>query len=157
MFNNDQQSLFTSSMNPRISFSSDFAESQEAIKYERKSYREAPVSSDFEFSVPNYSMIPADEIFCKGMILPLKENCTNQLRKMTLRDELLVDDEDEDEFDALPRVHKSSVWWKERLSLKRSTHIVCKKGDRNNIGVLQGIVEEKTHVFVHGKNTGIVD
>ncbi|KAF2321207.1 hypothetical protein GH714_035492 [Hevea brasiliensis] len=154
MFNNEQQGLYTSSMDPRISFSSDFADAQEAIKYE-KSYREAPVSSDFEFSVRNYSMIPADEIFCKGMILPLKDNCTNQLRKMTLRDELLVDDDEDDDFAALPRVQKSSGWWKERLGLRRG-HIASKKGDRN-IEVFQGIVEEKEPVFGHeeglaGKN-----
>ncbi|XP_015574358.1 uncharacterized protein LOC8275314 [Ricinus communis] len=156
MLNNEQQSLYTSSMDPRISFSSDFVDTQEAIKFETN-YREAPVSSDFEFSVRNYSMIPADEIFCKGMILPSKDNCTNQLRKMTLRDKLLDDDDD---FDSFPRVQKSTGWWKERLGLKRG-HIVTKKGDRNH-GVLERIVEEKRHVFLHeeglaGKNTGSVD
>lgn len=145
MFNNEQQGLFTSSMDPRISFSNDFADTQHATKYE-SSYREAPVSSDFEFSVKNYTMIPADQIFSKGMMLPLKDNCTNQLRKMTLREELLVGD---DAFeDALPSVPKSSGWWKERLSLKRG-HIAPKKSDKNNNGALERIVEEKRTVCVH--------
>ncbi|XP_050210778.1 uncharacterized protein LOC126661061 [Mercurialis annua] len=160
MFNNineQQQSLYTcSSMDPRISFSNDFVETQ--IKYETH-YREAPVSSDFEFSVRNNSMIiPADEIFCKGKILPLKEGSTNQLRKMTLQDELLVDDDDEEyEFDVFPRVQKRSGWWKERLGLKKGDNITKK-----NHQVLERIVEEKRFGFVHekrldGKVTGNVD
>ncbi|KAK8270707.1 hypothetical protein V6Z11_D11G213300 [Gossypium hirsutum] len=52
-------------MSPRISFSNDFAETQQVMKQERNS-REAPVSSDFEFSVSNYSMMSADELFFKG-------------------------------------------------------------------------------------------
>lgn len=31
---------------------------------------EVPVSSDFEFSIKNYAVIPADEIFFKGMLVP---------------------------------------------------------------------------------------
>ncbi|KAJ4825811.1 hypothetical protein Tsubulata_039761 [Turnera subulata] len=138
MFNNEQNCLYTSSMDPRISFSNDFVDTKQAIKYE-SSYREAPVSSDFEFSVKNYFMIPADEVFFKGMVLPLKDDCTNQLRKTTLRDELLVDD------DELPGVQKSSGWWKERLGLKRS-HIVPKKSDRSN-GALEKVVEDKRPAF----------
>jgi len=142
MFNSEQQSFYTSSIDPRISFSNDFVDAQQAIKYE-SSYREAPVSTDFEFSVKNYSMIPADEIFFKGTMLPLKDNCTNsQLRKMTLRDELLVDDEYNDAFPP----PKSSGWWKEKLRLKRG-HFTLKKSDRNS-GVLDRVVEERP-VFVH--------
>ena len=142
MFNSEQQSSYTSSIDPRISFSNDFVDAQQAIKYE-SSYREAPVSTDFEFSVKNYSMIPADEIFFKGTMLPLKDNCTNsQLRKMTLRDELLVDDEYNDAFPT----PKSSGWWKEKLWLKRG-HFTLKKSDRNS-AVLDRVVEERP-VFVH--------
>ncbi|KAJ6385744.1 hypothetical protein OIU77_028841 [Salix suchowensis] len=99
---------------------------RKANKYESSSYREAPVSTDFEFSVKNYSMIPADEIFFKGTMLPSKDNCinVNHLRKMTLRDELLVDDK----YDAFP-APKISGWWKEKLGLKRG-HIAPKKSDR---------------------------
>ncbi|KAF9684299.1 hypothetical protein SADUNF_Sadunf04G0103500 [Salix dunnii] len=144
MFNSEQQSFYTSSIDPRISFSSDFVDAQQAIKYE-SSYREAPVSTDFEFSVKDYSMIPADEIFFKGTMLPLKDNCSNnnQQRKMTLRDELLVDDEVKD--DAFP-TPKSSGWWKEKLRLKKG-HFTPKKSDRNS-GVLSRVVEERP-VFVH--------
>ncbi|KAL8528673.1 hypothetical protein ACS0TY_006210 [Phlomoides rotata] len=66
-------------MSPRISFSNDFAESSHNNK---GAYTDAPVSSDFEFSVNNYSMMSADELFSKGKILPLKPKTT------TLRDEL---------------------------------------------------------------------
>lgn len=136
MYNNDQ------SMDPRISFSNDFADTQQAAKQENK-YREAPVSADFEFSVRNYSMTPADEIFFKGMLVPSKDNSG---RKMTLREELLVDDDDEYE-DALPRVPKISGWWTERLRLKKG-RIVAKKGDSN---VLEEVVEEPRPAFVNDK------
>ncbi|KAF5727249.1 hypothetical protein HS088_TW22G00938 [Tripterygium wilfordii] len=102
-------------MDPRISFSNDFAEAQMGIKSE-SNYREAPVSSEFQFSVKKYRMIAADEVIFKGMLVPVKENCT---KMMTLRDELLVDDEDEEE-DALSKLPKNSWWWKERLGLKKS-------------------------------------
>ena len=135
-------------MDPRISFSNDFVDTQYASKYE-SNYREAPVSADFEFSIKNKSMIPADEIFFQGTLLPLKENCTTtQMRKMTLRDELLVDDDGLDQH-VLPREStKSSGWWKERLGLKRS-HNSSKKVDRNHHGVLERVVEEKVPVFIH--------
>ncbi|KAA8545883.1 hypothetical protein F0562_020666 [Nyssa sinensis] len=133
MFNNEQQGVCNSNMGPRISFSNDFANTQQGIMQE-SSYREAPVSSDFEFSVSGHSMNSADELFSKGKLLPLKENCS----KMTLRDELLVDDDDED---ALPRLPKASGWWKERLGLRR-THIVPKKADKSFV-TLERIDEAK--------------
>ncbi|CAK7329865.1 unnamed protein product [Dovyalis caffra] len=139
----EQQSFYSSSMDPRISFSNDFVDAQQTIKYE-SSYREAPVSTDFEFSVKNNSMIPADEIFFKGTMLPLKDNCTNQLRKMTLRDELLVDDQYDDAFPS-PKI---SGWWKEKLGLKRG-NIAPKKSDRIT-GVLDTVVEERP-IFVRGE------
>ncbi|KAJ0009837.1 hypothetical protein Pint_34423 [Pistacia integerrima] len=135
MYNNEH------SMNPRISFSNDFADTQQAAKQENK-YREAPVSADFEFSVRNYNMKPADEIFFKGMLVPLKDNSG---RKMTLREELLVGDEEE----VLPRVPKISGWWKERLGLRKG-HIVSKKGDRN---VLEEVVEEPRPAFADDEDT----
>ncbi|KAG6761415.1 hypothetical protein POTOM_034634 [Populus tomentosa] len=141
MFNGEQQSFYFSSMDPRISFSNDFADAKKANKYE-SSYTEAPVSTDFEFSVKNHSMIPADEIFFEGTMLPLKDNSTNQQRKMTLRDELLVDDEYDNAFPA-PKI---SGWWKEKLGLKRG-HIAPKKSDRV-AGVLDRVVEERP-IFVH--------
>ncbi|KAE8672606.1 hypothetical protein F3Y22_tig00111837pilonHSYRG00714 [Hibiscus syriacus] len=36
------------------------------MKQERNSREAPPVSSDFEFSVSNYSMMSADELFFKG-------------------------------------------------------------------------------------------
>ncbi|CAI8618403.1 unnamed protein product [Vicia faba] len=103
-------------MDPRISFSNDFVVSQQqAIKHENI-YREAPVSSDFEFSVKKYSMITADQVFFKGMLLPGNE-CS---KKVTLRDELLNDDDS-------PKWSKSLSRWKERLGLKRGSS----KKDKN--------------------------
>ncbi|KAE8721813.1 DNA repair and recombination protein RAD54-like isoform 1 [Hibiscus syriacus] len=149
MFNSEQKQpdLFTSStMDPRISFSNDFADPHVGIKY-NTNYREAPVSSDFEFSVKNYDMIHADEIFFKGMLLPLKG--TDHGRKLTLRDTLLADDDDDGSF---PSLRKGSGWWKERLGLKR-TNVVSRKRDRNE-HVLEKLVEEKGAVpmFLHDEH-----
>ncbi|KAJ0247272.1 Uncharacterized protein HA466_0167040 [Hirschfeldia incana] len=95
---------------PRISFSSGFA----ATKNEIIKYKEAPVSSDdFEFGVKNCSMTTADEIFCDGIILPLKEEVNTTKRMPTLREELNEEDDDS------PRTKSkgSSGWWRERLGL----------------------------------------
>ncbi|KAE8672825.1 DNA repair and recombination protein RAD54-like isoform 1 [Hibiscus syriacus] len=133
-------------MDPRISFSNDFADPQAGIKFE-SNYREAPVSSDFEFSVNNYAMIPADEIFFKGMLVPLKG--PDHGRKLTLRDTLLVDDDDDVSF---PSLRKGPGRWKERLGLKR-TNAVSKKKDRNE-HELEKVVEEKggMPMFLHDEH-----
>ncbi|MED6187346.1 hypothetical protein PIB30_075541 [Stylosanthes scabra] len=121
-------------MDPRISFSN-FVDAQLAIKNEKNNniYREAPVSSsDFEFSVKNYSMISADEVFFKGMLLP--QQCSNK-KMVTLRDELLVNDEYDDDEDnnnkvMPPRIPKTaSSRWKERLGLTRRG--ASKKDNKN--------------------------
>ncbi|XP_061367125.1 uncharacterized protein LOC133310246 [Gastrolobium bilobum] len=125
-------------MDPRISFSNDFVVAQQTTKRENI-YREAPVSSDFEFSVKNYSMISADEAFFQGMLLPLKSDCSN--KKMTLRDELLVNDDYED---ALPRLPKSSSRWKERLGLRKGA---SKKDKNKRDGFLQRVADEKGPTF----------
>ncbi|KAF8095874.1 hypothetical protein N665_0320s0003 [Sinapis alba] len=96
---------------PRISFSSGFA----ATKNEIVKYKEAPASSDdFEFGVKNSSMTTADEMFCDGMILPLKEEANTTRRMPTLREELNEEDDDDS-----PRTKSkgSSGWWRERLGL----------------------------------------
>lgn len=106
MFNNEQQQGHCTSI-PRISFSSDFADSQQAAIKPENSYREPPVSSDFEFSLSNFGMIAADELIVKGKLLPLKE--------------LLADEEEDDEYDTVfQRPPKSSGRWKGKLGLKRS-------------------------------------
>ncbi|XP_051147114.1 uncharacterized protein LOC127262466 [Andrographis paniculata] len=125
MFNNEQQHQgLYSTMSPRISFSSDFGDPQQAIKLEN-GYREAPVSSDFAFTVPTYSMISADEVFFKGKMLPLRENCT---RITTLKEELLAGEDDDDDIDSA-RIGKGMSSWKERLGIKRSPFFVPKKCD----------------------------
>ncbi|KAL9327427.1 hypothetical protein ACSQ67_008072 [Phaseolus vulgaris] len=121
-------------MDPRISFSYDFVASQQAIKHENI-YREDPVSSDFEFSVKNNSMISADEVFFQGMLLPLKSHDCS--KKVTLRDELLANDDHEEE---LPRLPKSSSRWRERLGLKR---VSSKKDKNTNEGFQKRVGNEK--------------
>ncbi|KAK7319856.1 hypothetical protein RJT34_04584 [Clitoria ternatea] len=124
-------------MDPRISFSNDFVVPQQAIKHENI-YREAPVSSDFEFSVKNYSMISADEVFFKGMLLPLKNDTSNK-KVVTLRDELLMNDDYEETLPKLPKLPKSSNRWKERLGLRRASSKKDKnKGDEKASSFGQG-------------------
>jgi len=130
-------------MDPRISFSYDFVVSQQAIKHENI-YREDPVSSDFEFSVKNNSMISADEVFFQGMLLPLKSDCS---KKVTLRDELLANDDYEEE---LPRLPKSSSRWKERLGLRR---VSSKKDKNKNDGFQQRVGNEKGFTSGQGDKT----
>ncbi|CBI21436.3 unnamed protein product, partial [Vitis vinifera] len=143
MYNSEHKGL-CAPMSPRISFSNDFVESQQMIKHERSS-REAPVSSDFEFSVTNYSMMSADELFFKGRLLPFKDNCTNHSQKTTLREELLVVDEEE----VSRRPPKGSTRWKGLLGLKR-THIGSKKTDKTDGPMVEGkrsvLVHEEAHV-----------
>lgn len=135
MFNNDQPCLYTSPLGPRISFSSDFTDAQHPIKKHETTYREAPVSSDFEFSVKTLNMTTADEIFFKGVMLPTKP-------KMTLREELLVGDDDDDGFSVVyPRLQKSSCRWKQRLGLKR--------GERSET-TLERVAEEKPQLHLGG-------
>ncbi|XP_060194465.1 uncharacterized protein LOC132623694 [Lycium barbarum] len=137
--NSDDHNKQLYSMSPRISFSNDFIDSntnsssshhrQQMIMKNERSYRDAPVSSDFEFSVTNYSMISADELFSKGRLLPFKEGCSSgHSQKTTLRDELLNDDNDDD---FTLRIPKSSTRWKGLLGLKKS-HVGSKKIDKKN-------------------------
>lgn len=121
---------FGTPMSPRISFSNDFVDSSSNTQLHHqmmRTYRDAPVSSDFEFNVTNYSMITADQLFSKGKLLPFKD--TSSSKKTTLRDELLHEDKDDDVFSSRPP--KSSTRWKGLLGLKKS-HIGSKKNDNNN-------------------------
>ncbi|XP_073128259.1 uncharacterized protein [Henckelia pumila] len=134
-------------MSPRISFSNDFLESssshsqshsqsqsqsQSRINNIRPSppvaaYRDAPVSSDFEFSVSNHSMMSADELFFKGRLLPFKE-INKSTTTTTLRDELLLHNDEENDQDnfSLQRPPKNPTRWKGFLGLKKS-HLGSKK------------------------------
>lgn len=130
-------------MSPRISFSNDFVDIQQASKQER-SFRDAPASSDFEFSVTNYSMMSADELFFKGRLLPFKDNYNNQMqRTTTLRDELLVGDDDDD---VSRRPPKGPTRWKGLLGLKKP-HIGSKKADKGESSV-ERMVDSKRSDFV---------
>ncbi|KAL8553327.1 hypothetical protein ACS0TY_001846 [Phlomoides rotata] len=130
------QAFYNSIMSPRISFSNDFGDLQLPINLEN-SYKEAPVSSDFAFSVPNYATISADELFFNGKMIP------SNTKKTTLGDELLAGD------DGIlsSKMGKGTSWWKQRLGLKRSQGVVPKKGERN-IGGLEKIDEMKTSGMV---------
>ncbi|CAI9110160.1 OLC1v1010139C1 [Oldenlandia corymbosa var. corymbosa] len=129
-------------ISPRISFSNDFvldssSSSSSSVSHPHfRSYRDAPVSSDFEFSVSNYSMMSADELFSQGKLLPLKENCTSSTHPFqrtttttttTLRDELMNGDDNDADFSLRPP--KSSTRWKGFLGLKKS-HIGSRKIER---------------------------
>lgn len=133
MYNNSEQHNKNSKappipISPRISFSNDFVELSQSHHHLMRSvppnYRDAPVSSDFEFSVSNYSMMSADELFSKGKILPFKENCRKNTSTTTLRDEL--QHEDEDNFSLRPP--KNPTRWRGFLGLRKS-HIGSKKSD----------------------------
>ncbi|EYU44389.1 hypothetical protein ABFS82_08G048900 [Erythranthe guttata] len=149
---------------PRISFSNDFVESSQyshsnfnsnsnsnfnshrQIRAAAAAYRDAPVSSDFEFSVTNYSMMSADELFFKGRLLPLKESCCssngtyNGGKTTTLRDELEQNEEEEEEDGAggssgnggsfSLRPPKNPTRWRGFLGLRKS-HIGSKKSDKS--------------------------
>ncbi|KAI3769875.1 hypothetical protein L6452_00989 [Arctium lappa] len=135
--NNEQQQA-GGFLGPRISFSNDFGEA--ANMKHNTTYREAPVSSDFEFSVPCFASNSADELFFRSTkILPLKD------KVVTLRDELLAaanDDDDDGIF--LP---KSSGWWRfgrsqtQSQSQNHSGCLAAKKGDHKNHGGLETIDE----------------
>lgn len=130
--NSSDQKSFGPPMSPRISFSNDFVDSASNTSTQlhqmMRTYRDAPVSSDFEFNVTNYSMTSADQLFSKGRLLPFKE--TNSSHKTTtLRDELLHEDKDDDVLSSRPP--KSSTRWKGLLGLKKS-HIGSKKIDNNS-------------------------
>ncbi|KAL3526771.1 hypothetical protein ACH5RR_011427 [Cinchona calisaya] len=151
--NNDRKPLGAAPISPRISFSNDFVESTTTYSSShpqmvRPSYRDAPVSSDFEFSVTNYSMMSADQLFSQGRLLPLKESCssTNQFiqKTTTLRDELLqVEDDDYDDDFSLRPPKNSSTRWKGFLGLKKS-HIGSKKFDKS-----EGPADNKRASFIH--------
>ncbi|XP_057783060.1 uncharacterized protein LOC131000927 [Salvia miltiorrhiza] len=135
MSSNDQ-SLYNTINGPRISFSNDFLE---PIKLE-KSYREAPVSSDFEFSVRNYSMISADEVFFNGKMLPSRDNFT---KTTTLRDELLAGDDDCEDVSSLRLVKGASRWF----GLKRSHNVVPKKSEKKSLGSIDEMKASEMDVF----------
>ncbi|KAK4377243.1 hypothetical protein RND71_003539 [Anisodus tanguticus] len=91
---------------------------------------------------PGYSMISADDLFCKGKLLPLRDNCT---KTTTLKDELLVVDDDYNDI-FIPRMGKGLMKsWMERLGLNRS-HILPRKADKSS-GGLDRIDETKTPDF----------
>ncbi|EPS72478.1 hypothetical protein M569_02280 [Genlisea aurea] len=111
-------------MSPRISFSNDFG----AVERPPVSYRDAPVSSDFEFSSGNEShMITADQVFSKGRILPSGDGGT-QRTAAKLRDELLSEDGDGDEFSLRPPKNPAS--WRGFWGLKKS-HIGSRKAEKD--------------------------
>ncbi|GMH14776.1 hypothetical protein Nepgr_016617 [Nepenthes gracilis] len=156
MYNSERKGIGSGGapMSPRISFSNDFADSHSQgniVKQERGS-REAPVSTDFEFSVTNYSMMSADQLFFKGRLLPLKDACSNnqmQRTTTTLREELLVDDgEDVDRSGfSLKPPKGSSTRWKGLLGLRKS-HIGSKKPEKNDgFSTMERAAESKRTAF----------
>ncbi|KAF8054811.1 hypothetical protein N665_1312s0004 [Sinapis alba] len=126
----EQDSLYSSFVDARISFSNDFADSDHlklhqtiSSRQDQMKYKEAPVSSDFKFNVENYGFISAaaDEIFFGGVLLPLEKTQTR--KATTLREELSVQDSDR-------TISKGSRnWWKLGLSKPKKIH---SKNNNNN-------------------------
>ncbi|XP_073148166.1 uncharacterized protein [Henckelia pumila] len=127
MYNqNSEQHNKAPPMSPRISFSIDsHSQSQsQSQSHARDPYRDAPVSSDFAFSVTNYSMMTADELFSKGRILPYKESIANnnisKSTTTTLRDELQINhQEEEEDADFSLRPPKNPTRWRGFLGLRK--------------------------------------
>lgn len=138
MYNSDHKSLHrrAPATSPRISFSSDFVDIQQSLKYQEQRSAAPPVSSssDFEFSVSNYNMMTADELFFEGRLLPYKDS---NRTVTTLREELLVEeeegDDEDDNDDASQRPTSRPGRWKGFLGLKKShNNNASKKGCRND-------------------------
>ncbi|KAL9327665.1 hypothetical protein ACSQ67_002668 [Phaseolus vulgaris] len=98
-------------MSPRISFSNDFVDVQQAMKQQeqRASRSDAPA----------------------GRLLSYKDNCNNQMMQQratttTLKEELLTNDDECDQGFSLKPPKASSTRWKGLLGL-RKTHIGSKK------------------------------
>ncbi|KAI3726279.1 hypothetical protein L1987_66076 [Smallanthus sonchifolius] len=136
MYNNHNSDHPNPPITPRISFSNDFAESlhsrQQILKPSRD-YTAPPVSSDFEFSVSNNSMMTADELFFKGRLLPFKDAAAGSGvgQKTTLRDELLAGEEDDGAGVSFRPPKASSTRWKGFLGLRKS-HIGSKRSDKGD-------------------------
>ncbi|CAN6885435.1 unnamed protein product [Brassica oleracea var. botrytis] len=125
----EQDAMYPSFVDARISFSNDFADSDHltlhqtiSSRKDQMKYKEAPVSSDFKFNVENYGFISAaDEIFFGGVLLPLEK--TRQRKVTTLREELSVQDSDRTNSKG------SRNWWKLGLSNPKKIH---SKNNNNN-------------------------
>ncbi|GAB4848964.1 hypothetical protein Ancab_003778 [Ancistrocladus abbreviatus] len=151
-------------MSPRISFSNDFVDphSQGSFIKQERANREAPVSTDFEFSVTNYSMMSADELFFKGRLLPLKDSCSNNNNQMqrtntitTLREELLVDDDEDDDYGFSRKPPKgSSTRWKGFMGL-RKPHIGSRKLEKNDGFPMDTIVDSQRSAFSFEASTSV--
>jgi len=132
-------------------------DAQQATKQEHSSASrsEAPaVSSDFEFSVTNYSMMSADELFFKGRLLPFKDT---KRATTTLREELLVHDDDDDEgyqdFSLRPP-KGSSTRWKGFLGLRKS-HLGSKKVDKSEGSSDTAVETRRAGLFNEGARLNV--
>ncbi|XP_057541681.1 uncharacterized protein LOC130820358 [Amaranthus tricolor] len=138
MYNNTQSPSSPSPppMSPRISFSNDFVESHNSQHNFPSSRSELPpASTDFEFSgVSSFNSVSsADELFFKGRLLPFKDtnNGSNTQMQRTLRDELLVNDDEPDFSLKPPRSSSTSASnkWRGFLGLRKS-NIASKKVEK---------------------------
>ncbi|XP_048232392.1 uncharacterized protein LOC8262879 isoform X2 [Ricinus communis] len=124
MYNSEHQGQYCPPISPRISFSNDFADSQQIIKQERSS---------------------------SSRLLPFKDNGnnnkSNQMQR-TIRDELLVDDDDGYHGVSHRPPKGSSTRWKGLLGLKRS-HIGSKKVDKSSCDGSFGFDQNRRLGFAH--------
>ncbi|CAN8269027.1 unnamed protein product [Cochlearia groenlandica] len=145
----EQDSIYPSFVDARISFSNEFADSSNQIlqhtfssisSQEHTKYKEAPVSSDFNFNVENYGLVSAaDEIFFGGVLLPMEK--TNDQRKVvktttTLRDEI-ISGQDSDR--TVSKGFRSN-WWKLGLNKSKKIHY----NNNNNIVKFDSHITKKS-------------
>lgn len=134
-YNSDQPQYKGVPMSPRISFSNDFVDPNYSTKQDAtrgpRSEAAAAASADFEFfsqssssSVVSFSMMSADELFFKGRLLPLKDAI---FPKMTLRDELLMNEDEDDDGVFVKPPKGASARWRGILGLKKTSHTASKR------------------------------
>ncbi|KAF8023150.1 hypothetical protein BT93_F0598 [Corymbia citriodora subsp. variegata] len=135
-YNSDQPQYKGVPMSPRISFSNDFVDPNHSAKQDAtrgpRSEAAAAASADFEFfspslsspSVTGFSMMSADELFFKGRLLPLKDAI---FPKTTLRDELLMNEDEDDDSVFVKPPKGASARWKGILGLKKTSNATSKR------------------------------
>ncbi|XP_068660035.1 uncharacterized protein [Aristolochia californica] len=127
---------------PRISFSGDFINGQIVISKE-SSKPPVACSPDFEFLAGDseISMLPADELFFEGRVLPFwRAQCAEKLSNINITLKQTAQREEEEkpkggvnwfvDEDPSPRPPKCTVLWKELLKLKKQ-HSAATEGDKD--------------------------
>ncbi|XP_030538851.1 uncharacterized protein LOC115746986 [Rhodamnia argentea] len=141
-YNSDQPQYKGVPIGARISFSNDFVDpnysaKQDMTRSPRAEAAAAAASADFEFfslssaaavaPTTGFSMMSADELFFKGRLLPLKDAKFPKTAVTTLRDELLMNEDEDDDSVFVKPPKGSSTRWKGFLGLKKTSHTPSKR------------------------------